>query len=110
MKKGILIICLGLFFKQTLAQTPNLVWTRLEGTTNSDYVAKVVQDSSGNFYVTGSFWGSTLVIGTDTLLNNGANDMFFAKYDPNGNPLWAKSAGGTTLDFGNDIAVDNSGN
>ncbi|MEZ4889227.1 MAG: SBBP repeat-containing protein [Crocinitomicaceae bacterium] len=36
--------------------------------------------------------------------------MFIAKLDANGNYLWAKSAGESSLDFGFSIAVDNQGN
>ncbi len=36
--------------------------------------------------------------------------MFVVKYDASGNVVWAKSAGGTSNDIGNGIAVDASGN
>ncbi|MEK6616209.1 MAG: T9SS type A sorting domain-containing protein, partial [Bacteroidota bacterium] len=36
--------------------------------------------------------------------------MFFVKYDPSGNVLWAKSAGGTSYDEANSVTADASGN
>src|SRR6185369_12691602 len=39
-----------------------------------------------------------------------AGDVFTAKYDPEGNVLWAASAGGTGTDNGTGIGVDAAGN
>src|SRR5665213_1058349 len=36
--------------------------------------------------------------------------MFIAKYDPNGNVLWAKSAGGMSYEETWSVATDDSGN
>jgi hypothetical protein len=69
----------------------------------------VKTDANGNSYVTGFFYG-TVKFGTYTLTSAGAQDIFIAKYDRNGNVLWAKSAGGPMSDIGNAIAFDNSGN
>ena len=43
---------------------------------------------------------------------DGLSDVFLVKYDPSGNVLWAKSAGGTINgdDQGKSVSTDNSGN
>ena len=71
---------------------------------------RVAIDASGNRYVTGYFFSSTITFGSTTLTNAGNNDMFIVKYDPLGAVLWAKSAGGPDLDRGFDVVVDGSGN
>jgi len=69
----------------------------------------VKTDANGNSYVTGFFYG-TATFGSFNLTSAGAQDVFIAKYDRNGNILWAKSAGGPMSDIGNAITFDNSGN
>lgn len=67
-------------------------------------------DANGNSYISGYFNTSNFVIGTTTLTNSGQEDIFIAKFDPNGNPLWAKKAGGSSYDRGVSITTDPSGN
>jgi hypothetical protein len=58
----------------------------------------------------GNFESATISFGTNTLTNAGYDDIFFAKYDANGNVLWAKSAGSTNPDVGENICTDSYGN
>lgn len=91
----------------------NALWAKNAGGTNFDYGKSCSVDASGNIIVTGVFNSSTIVFGTNTLTNAGASgtgDFFIAKYDPSGNVLWAKSAGGTTGDIGKSCSVDGIGN
>jgi hypothetical protein len=66
-------------------------------------------DGSGNSHVTGSF-GGTATFGSTTLTDTKDGDIFVAKYDPDGNVLWAVQAGGIEGNTGNGIAVDGLGN
>jgi len=59
--------------------------------------------------VTGQFY-DTAIFGSHTLTSSGDSDIFVAKIDPNGNWLWAVKAGGTDIDTGYGIAVDEAGN
>ncbi|MBP3982176.1 SBBP repeat-containing protein [Acidovorax sp. JG5] len=73
------------------------------GTTDSAY--GVATDSIGNVYVTGDT--------VDTLPGEtkaGGRDAFIAKFDGNGNRLWAHLLGTTGTDQARAIAVDGSGN
>jgi hypothetical protein len=44
------------------------------------------------------------------LTSAGNQDIFIVKYDPAGNVIWAKSAGGTGIDYGRGITCDKFGN
>ncbi len=72
-----------------------------------------VFDQAGNRYVRGGFSG-VLQIGATTLEATAGYDLFFAKYDANGNPLWARQAIGARREFAIEgasaMAVDASGN
>ena len=63
-------------------------------------------------FVTGFFKSGTLTLGDKVLKNksDGGSDIFFAKYDPAGKLLWAKSAGGTGDEEPLAISCDKSGN
>lgn len=64
-----------------------VVWAKqLTGNVSTSGIAT---DKSGNFYVSGNF-GDTLKIGSSTLITPFNNCVFLAKFDSNGNPLWAK--------------------
>lgn len=90
----------------TLGNYPNL------GGMN-EYCREVVYDVTGNVYVIGSYQGITDFdpsIATQTLLSQGQEDIYFAKYDANGNYLFVKSIGSTGYDVGVGIRLDGSGN
>src|SRR6056297_3467065 len=50
-----------------------------------------------------------MTVGSTTLTAVGDRDIFMIKLDPDGNPVWAQSLGGTSRDQGYSIAVDASG-
>ncbi len=91
------------------AQNPEWLWAAGAGGTDSEYGNKVCLDSSGNIYVTGWFNGAP-DFGSTGLASNGENDIFVAKLDADGNWLWAVSAGGSSNDYSEGIAVDAGGN
>jgi len=86
----------------------NLLWVRSDGGTQLDRANSVVIDDQGNCLVTGYF-SETASFGDSTFVAGGQYDVFIAKYDMNGNFIWAKQAGGPFFDEGNDIAVDPQG-
>ncbi len=72
----------------------------------------VAVDGSGNAYVTGKTDGSLFPVkdGPD-LTFNGVNDAFIAKVSASGKDLiYAGYIGGSSWDWGYDMAVDNAGN
>ncbi|MEY3443228.1 MAG: hypothetical protein RLZZ519_1509 [Bacteroidota bacterium] len=70
-------------------------------------------DAQGNIVVTGWFDGSVDAdpgIGTTLLNSVGNGDIFIAKYDGNGNLLWAKALGSASNDSGWALTVDAQSN
>jgi PKD repeat protein len=83
-------------------------WAKGAGSSNDERGQDIAIDSCGNCYVTGLFEG-TVAFGSTSLTSSGNKDVFIAKLDANGNWLWAKKAGGSSNDYGNQISVDSSG-
>mgnify|MGYP002629891148 CR=1 FL=1 len=83
-----------------------LLWVATAGGSKIDRGYAVAVDSKGSCYVTGHFQSDTIAFGKTVLRNRGDYDVFVAKYDSHGKPVWAKSAGGTAYDFGHGIGVD----
>jgi hypothetical protein len=72
----------------------------------------VAADNAGNTFVTGKFLGPA-TFGNTNLGGNGAAQIFVARYDPAGNLLWVKAAGGNNVIYGNSglgVANDTNGN
>lgn len=96
------------------AQLPPCQWAKSVGNKLTDNVKSICTDNNGNVFITGYFLDASIDFGTTTLTNtaNYSNycDLFIAKYSPEGNVLWAKSAGGIGHEFGNSISCDTSGN
>ncbi len=88
----------------------NVLWAKSAGGTSSDDGASVAVDASGNSYVTGAFSSDTITFGSYTLTNASGTEIFLVKYDVSGNVVWATSTTGTSLDRGNSIANDATGN
>ncbi len=90
----------------------NVLWAKSAVGSSFDNPNSVSTDPNGNSFITGYFDSPTISFGSYTLTNYGLNkNVFLAKYDPNGNVLWAKSAGGSTGDdAANFVCNDNGGN
>jgi len=91
----------------------NFVWAKQLGGTSGDLANSIAVDASGNVYTTGSFQGTVDFDpgpGTFNLTSAGGGDTFISKLDSSGNFVWAKQLGGTSLNSGNSIAIDTSGN
>jgi len=89
----------------------NVLWASSAGGAGNEIANSVVVDSKiGIIYIAGTFTSPTMTIGTDVLVNVGSVDLFLAKYDTDGNELWAKSAGGASDDVAVSVTVDTLGN
>ena len=88
----------------------NVVWAQRAGSSPGDDTGfAIAVDGSGNALVTGEFL-DTAEFGEATLTSTGSYDAFIAKYDAQGNVVWAERAGGSGIDSGEATAVDGSGN
>ncbi|EEF59630.1 hypothetical protein [Pedosphaera parvula] len=91
-------------------QQGNLLWAKRAGGQSDDHAGGVGVDAAGNCYIAGTFSGLTMNIENISLNSAGYYDnIFLAKYNDQGNLLWAKGAGGTGFDWGNALAVDSTG-
>ena len=85
------------------------IWVKGAGGSGQDVGQGIGVDSDGNFSITGWFSGSAN-FGSTVLTSAGARDVFAARYDSDGNELWAISMGGSEEDFAYDLTCDADGN
>lgn len=93
----------------------NFIWAKNFGGTNNDVAYCIKLDTAANVYVSGTFSSPTVDFdpseaGDATLTNNGSFDAYICKFDTNGNYLWAKSIGGSSMDYANALNIDTLGN
>ncbi|HOX02074.1 MAG TPA: hypothetical protein P5555_08950 [Candidatus Paceibacterota bacterium] len=84
-------------------------WVRPVGQSGFETGAAVKVDPQGNSYLAGMYRGPIAFDGL-TLTNAGDYDLFLAKFNPSGNVLWARRAGGPGEDYPINLAVDAQGN
>lgn len=91
---------------------PTFTWAKSARGNKSDEILSTTTDANGNTYAVG-YYTDTVIFGLDTLRSFGIQyeaDVFIAKYDANGNVLWARAAGGYYGDRATGVAIDASGN
>jgi hypothetical protein len=86
-----------------------LLWVRTVTGNSSEVISSVSVDQSGNAYIAGYF-PNTVMVGATCLFSSGGNDIFIARFNPDGNVIWAKQAGGNGDDSATSVAVDRMGN
>lgn len=84
--------------------TPSLTQAKQIGTDGFELGNSITVDKNGYVYVTGGTSGS---LGEQ---NQGNRDIWFAKYDSQGNEIWRKQIGSNSFDFPFGISVDEQGN
>jgi hypothetical protein len=84
-----------------------LQWNTFFGSSDSDYANSVAPDGTGNIYVTGD---SSATWGTPINPYAGGTDAFVAKLNSSGVRLWHTFMGSAINDYGEEVAVDKSGN
>ncbi|MBX3164420.1 MAG: SBBP repeat-containing protein [Bacteroidetes bacterium] len=92
----------------------NYLWAKaISGNGFNEVGFNIATDTANNVYVSGSFESTNADFdpgpGTATLSSAGSADIFFAKYDANGNYLWAKNIGGSGSDYANSMVIDVAG-
>jgi hypothetical protein len=88
----------------------NVLWAKSFGGIYDDVGYSVATDVNGNVILVGSFFSPTLSIGSNTLINNGAEDIFIVKYDNLGNEIWVKQEGGSFQESCKSVTTDLNGN
>ena len=96
----------------TKAQT--YAWTKTFGGTSLDYGYSVALDPSGNVFIGGIYTLDSVDFdpSTDTAFIHpfDGDDIFIAKYDEDGNYLWAHGFGESASDENLSMTVDQAGN
>lgn len=90
----------------------DFIWAKSIGGAANENVKSITIDLSGDVYVTGFYRDAVDFdpsAATYHLTSNGEVDVYILKLNANGNLIWAKSMGGPSMDFGNDIITDSSG-
>lgn len=77
--------------------TGSHVWSKSIGNAQFEVPSGVLQAPDGTIIVTGSF-AQTLSLGS-SITSDGGDDVFVARFDPDGNSISAKDFGGTGSDF-----------
>ena len=88
-------------------------WVQTYGGVSDDAVTSLTLDGAGNLAITGTFFGTANFGGANLTALHGifGADIFVAKYNSAGAPLWSKSMGGQYgNNFGQGIAADAAGN
>lgn len=85
------------------------IWGVQAGGSDLELPFDLALDPAGNCYITGGFLG-TSTFGNTNLTSAGSVDGFVAKYDSDGQVLWATQFQGSNTLVAEGISLDNSGN
>ncbi len=88
----------------------SFLFAKVIGGAGNDYSSKIIIDNQDNFYITGRFEETAYFDVGDSLVSEGAEDIFIAKYNSNNSIEWLNRAGGTGYDRGKSISLDSDGN
>ena len=91
-----------------LTSEGEVAWVTHVASDYPDEITHLDVDASGNIYALGRFKG-TLVIGGAELKSAGDDDLYLAKFDSVGNPVWSTRIGNAWQERGGGIAVDQAG-
>lgn len=117
LKKTYLLIALFLIFSSALAQQNlNWKWVRTAGGLQNQKATSIAVDNNNDVVIAGTFTSSYISLGTNNVIlsNNDTNSFssnyFIAKYNQNGEVIWAKKAFCNTATSSNKLVTDNIGN
>lgn len=103
-------------FIAKLSPAGTVLWARKEGGSSSENAYGITADGQNNIILTGQFEGTSTIAGstftsvTDPSTNLPSYDLFIAKYDSNGNPLWVRNGAAEYEDRGLAVHTDANNN
>ena len=74
------------------------------------FIKYIAKDRFGNLYAVGNFFSPDFKIGTTDIPLHGTHTLFIAKFDKDMSLAWAKSVGGTSQEFAENVVVDKDDN
>ncbi len=102
---AITLLCAGI-----TVRGQQLRWNWATQATGSldNHICATICDTAGNIFLSGSYV-DTLHFGALSIPPYGGQDIFIAKFDPHGTPIWMESAGGRADDYPTAMTISNSG-
>ncbi len=97
-------------FVMVLEPDATVRWARTFGAAGTDVAIDCDIAPSGAVVVTGLFQRRVSFGAGVVAVAAGAADVFTLLLTPGGTPSWVRTAGGTANDYGNEVAVDPTGN
>jgi hypothetical protein len=101
------------FFIAKYDNLGQLIWAKGIGGGSHEHARSIALDALGNIFVAGDYNGLVDFdpgVGFNFQDVKGASDIFVAKYDPQGNFIWAKTFGGVSIESCRDMTLDAFGN
>ncbi|HZF50048.1 MAG TPA: hypothetical protein VE093_15420 [Polyangiaceae bacterium] len=95
-------------FVVKLDPTGAVLWAKSFGGDGYDIGISVAVGKDDTIVLTGMY-SNSMTFGGDVLTAKPMGDIFLAKLDPDGNPLWGRSFGGDGADVGHGVVVDAQG-
>ncbi|HNW98861.1 MAG TPA: SBBP repeat-containing protein [Bacteroidales bacterium] len=83
-----------------------VLWAKCAGGNNDDQLSAIATDASENVIISMTYNSPSIKFGTFTFNNAGLYDGALAKYDKDGNFIWAKGIGGNIDDGAFAVAVN----
>ncbi|HSL88892.1 MAG TPA: choice-of-anchor D domain-containing protein [Ignavibacteriaceae bacterium] len=113
-KKSVLLVIVFIIYASVnlnaqIQIDPDFLWINGYGSADYETSEDVAIDNQGNIIITGTF-SDDLIFGPTILIPQGYSDTYIAKFDPDGNPIWAISAGGSESSSGISVTTDNNNN
>lgn len=97
------------FFITKYSCDGHVLWSLNGGGSGMDFSQSIACDISNKLYAVGAYESQKIILGSDTLINNGSTDAFITNFDDTGEVVWAKSIGGIDIDFAETVVTDNFG-
>lgn len=85
----------------------NVLWAKGGYGKDKDWANAVAIDDNGDIYVAGEFLSEEFRLANYTISNKGSYDILLAKFDKDGNLLWANSFGEDVDDYGKSLVYSN---
>lgn len=99
----------GDLFVARLNASGQPLWAQKAGGTDSEIPYGIAFDPTDHIVVVGTSWSNPVIFDNQSFPNQGSNDLFVAKYRPNSQLLWARSAGGSDSEEAHAVTIDTGG-
>ena len=103
--KNLFTLVTVIFLLQNISLGQQFDWATMAGGEGSDQAYAIATDNNGNSYVTGWF-SESAHFGDIILTSEGGKDVFVAKYNNDGEVIWAKRAWGIASNSAAGITLD----